>query len=127
MPVSGPQQEDNEATLTEGEPADGVTATGNGVGPADGDAGASPDTAASPDGVVEFDERRAKMERLRAAGIDPYPPVTLWGQRTRIADVLETHDAGALDAGEHPELTLPRRRAPDLPTRARQDRLPGSA
>ena len=30
------------------------------------------------DGVVEFDERRAKMERLRAEGIDPYPPVSLW-------------------------------------------------
>ena len=41
------------------------------------------------DGVVEFDERRAKMERLRAEGIDPYPPVTLWETRTRIADFSE--------------------------------------
>lgn len=62
-------------------------------------------TAAPQDGAVEFDERRAKMERLRTEGIDPYPPVTLWGQRTRIADVLAAHDATTLDAGEHPELT----------------------
>ena len=38
--------------------------------------------------VAEFDERRAKMERLRAEGIDPYPPVTLWDTRTTIADML---------------------------------------
>src|SRR5438309_1356601 len=58
----------------------------------------------SPDGVVEFDERRAKMERLRSEGVDPYPPVTLWGERTRIADVLGAHDASQLAAGEHAEL-----------------------
>ncbi len=53
---------------------------------------------------VEIDERRAKMERLRAEGIDPYPPVSLWNTRTRIADVLAAHDPAQLDAGEHPEL-----------------------
>ena len=53
-------------------------------------------------GAVEgFDERRAKMERLRAAGIDPYPPVSLWGKRARIADVLAAHDPTALGHGEH--------------------------
>jgi lysyl-tRNA synthetase class 2 len=62
-------------------------------------------TDPSRDGVIEFDERRAKMERLRAEGTDPYPAVSLWGQRTRIADVLAAHDAATLDAGEHPELT----------------------
>ena len=61
-------------------------------------------TATAQDGVVEFDERRAKMERLRAEGIDPYPPVTLWDTRTRIADVLAAHDPAALEPGEHPEL-----------------------
>jgi lysyl-tRNA synthetase, class II len=55
-------------------------------------------------GVVEFDERRAKMERLRAEGIDPYPPVSLWDTRTRIAEVIAAHDPAALEAGEHPEL-----------------------
>ncbi|MCW3028511.1 MAG: lysyl-tRNA synthetase [Solirubrobacterales bacterium] len=56
------------------------------------------------DAVVEFDERRAKMERLRAEGIDPYPPVSLWESRTLIADVLSAHDAAALEQGEHPDL-----------------------
>jgi lysyl-tRNA synthetase class 2 len=70
----------------------------------------APDTPAEPldgqavDGAVEFDERRAKMERLRAEGIDPYPPVSLWSQRTRIADVLAAHDPAELEAGEHPAL-----------------------
>jgi lysyl-tRNA synthetase class 2 len=56
------------------------------------------------EGVIEFDERRAKMERLRAEGIDPYPPVSLWDTRTRIADVIAAHDPKELDAGEHPDL-----------------------
>jgi lysyl-tRNA synthetase class 2 len=56
------------------------------------------------DGVVEFDERRAKMERLRAEGIDPYPPVSLWDTRTLIADVLSAHDPATLKAGAHPDL-----------------------
>ncbi len=66
---------------------------------------AAPDerVASSPEG--EFDERRAKMERLRAEGIDPYPPVTLWNTRTRIADVLAAHDPSDLEPGEHPELS----------------------
>jgi lysyl-tRNA synthetase, class II len=54
-------------------------------------------------GAAEFDERRAKMERLRAQGIDPYPPVSL-PDRTLIAQVLAAHDPGALEAGEHREL-----------------------
>src|ERR1019366_1186710 len=60
--------------------------------------------SASDDGMVEVDERRAELDRLRAAGIDPYPPVSLWATRTRIADVLAAHDAATLEAGEHPEL-----------------------
>jgi lysyl-tRNA synthetase, class II len=60
---------------------------------------------ADSDGVVEFDERRAKTERLRAEGIDPYPPVSLWDTRTLIRDVLDGHDPAALEAGEHPELS----------------------
>src|SRR5271156_3477821 len=68
-------------------------------------ASSEPDQPASENGAVEFDERRAKMERLRAEGIDPYPPVTLWATRTRIADVLAAHDPEALEAGEHPELS----------------------
>jgi lysyl-tRNA synthetase, class II len=55
------------------------------------------------DGIVEIDERRAKLERLRAEGIDPYPHVSL-PDRARIADVLAAHDPSQLAAGEHPEL-----------------------
>ena len=62
------------------------------------------DTLADGDGAVEFDARRAKMERLRSEGIEPYPPVSLWNTRTRIADVLAAHDASELEHGEHPEL-----------------------
>jgi len=59
---------------------------------------------AQRDGAVEIDERRAKMQRLRAEGIDPYPPVSLWETRTRIADVLAAHDPDGLEEGGHPEL-----------------------
>jgi lysyl-tRNA synthetase class 2 len=58
---------------------------------------------APKDGVVEIDERRAKMERLRAEGVDPYPPVSM-PDRTLIAEVLAAHDPADLDEGEHPEL-----------------------
>src|SRR5271168_5354810 len=57
------------------------------------------------DGLIEFDERRAKLERLRAEGIDPYPPVSLWKERERIEDVIAAHDPAQLEQGEHPELT----------------------
>src|ERR1700727_1165568 len=59
---------------------------------------------ATANGVVEIDERRNKMERLRAEGVDPYPAVTLWGKRTRITEILSAHDASALEHGAHPEL-----------------------
>jgi lysyl-tRNA synthetase class 2 len=55
------------------------------------------------DGVAEIDERRAKMERLRAEGIDPYPPVSM-PDRTLIAAVNAAHDPAALEPGEHQEL-----------------------
>jgi lysyl-tRNA synthetase class 2 len=88
MPVQDQQEEqdDSAAMVAAQAEADGLPA------PAETDARA------------EFDERRAKMERLRAEGIDPYPPVSLWNERTRIADVLAAHDPAALEAGGHPEL-----------------------
>jgi lysyl-tRNA synthetase, class II len=61
-------------------------------------------TGDTRDGVVEFDERRAKMERLRGEGVDPYPPVSLWDSRTLIAHVISAHDPAALEQGEHPDL-----------------------
>jgi lysyl-tRNA synthetase class 2 len=65
---------------------------------------ALPQVATGDDGVVEFDERRAKMERLRAEGVDPYPAVSLWGKRTPVAEVLAAHDPATLAPGEHPEI-----------------------
>jgi lysyl-tRNA synthetase, class II len=59
---------------------------------------------APTNGVVEIDERRLKMERLRASGVEPYPHVSLLGERTLIKDVLGAHDADALSEGAHPEL-----------------------
>jgi lysyl-tRNA synthetase class 2 len=78
MSVSG-QQEEGQGTAVEG-------------------------SEATPNGVVEIDERRAKMERLRAEGVDPYPAVTLWDKRTRIAEILEAHDASELDQGAHAKM-----------------------
>src|SRR5205823_8575192 len=54
--------------------------------------------------AVERDERRAKMERLRAEGIDPYPHGSWMERRTLIKDVLAAHDPSELGAGEHPEI-----------------------
>src|SRR6202790_2544154 len=107
MPASGHQQEDHEPALKERAPEDDLTAAANGAPDEDralDDATVSPDANAPQAGAVEIDERRAKMERLRAEGIDPYPPVTLWETRTRIADVLAAHDPSQLEHGEHPEL-----------------------
>jgi lysyl-tRNA synthetase class 2 len=64
---------------------------------------ALPAQAPEQEGLVEFDERRAKLERLRAEGIDPYPPVRI-PDRDRIEDVLAAHDPATLAQGEHPEL-----------------------
>jgi len=63
---------------------------------------ASPEQDGS-DEPLQFDERRAKLERLRADGIDPYPPVSL-PDRILIAEVHRAHDPSSLGQGEHPEL-----------------------
>jgi lysyl-tRNA synthetase, class II len=56
------------------------------------------------EGELERDARRAKLERLRGEGIDPYPAVTLWETRTAIAQVLAAHDPAELGHGEQSEL-----------------------
>ncbi len=96
MPISGHNQEDSEAALKERAPADGHLTAADGAS-ADG-------VAPEADGAVEIDERRAKMERLRAEGIDPYPPVSLWDRRTRIVEVLDSHDPAALEPGGHHDM-----------------------
>src|SRR5271166_1617670 len=100
MPAPGHQPQDPQASLSAGE-EQGAAASGAAV-ESDGRA----DDSTAPDGAsaaVEVDERRAKMERLRAEGIDPYPPVSL-PDRTLIADVVAAHDPSELAPGEHPQL-----------------------
>jgi lysyl-tRNA synthetase class 2 len=70
----------------------GIDAEGNGGGPTEGEA-------------VGADERRAKLERLRAEGLDPYPYLQTDVRRTWIADIQGAHDPAELEAGEHPGLT----------------------
>src|SRR5580658_9642977 len=100
MPVTD-QEEEPAAQAGENEQE---LAAPDGGGEPDAQAGNTVDGAAASSPEGEFDERRAKMERLRAEGIDPYPPVTLWDTRTRIADVLAAHDPDELEEGGHPEL-----------------------
>ena len=90
MHPPGPHEEESETTLLST--------------PAGGGEGLALDQDESVDGVVEFNQRRAKMERLRAEGIDPYPHGSWLKQRTLIKDVLAAHDPSELEAGEHPEL-----------------------
>jgi lysyl-tRNA synthetase, class II len=105
MPVRD-QREEQEQTPADGDgtAADRVVTPKDGDGTAAGRVATARDGVVPPqDGVVEIDARRAKMERLRAEGIEPYPHVRL-PDRTKIADVLAAHDPSKLTQGEHPEL-----------------------
>lgn len=55
--------------------------------------------------AVGADERRAKMERLRAEGLDPYPHLKTDIPRTWIADIQAAHGPLDLTPGAHPGLT----------------------
>jgi len=48
-------------------------------------------------------ERLAKANRLRTAGIEPFPHIEP-GERTQAAVVHGAHDPAVLEAGEHPQL-----------------------
>jgi lysyl-tRNA synthetase class 2 len=50
---------------------------------------------------VSAEERLAKLERLRAEGVDPYP--FAFPDRTPIAEIIAAHDPAALGEGEHGE------------------------
>jgi lysyl-tRNA synthetase class 2 len=54
--------------------------------------------------AVGADERRAKLERLRGEGIEPFPHVRHDVPRTWIADVLGAHDPATMAQGPHPGL-----------------------
>lgn len=61
----------------------------------------SPSTTSDREALA-IDERRAKADRLRARGENPYPHD--YPDRTLIAALAEAHDPRALGPGEHPEL-----------------------
>jgi lysyl-tRNA synthetase class 2 len=88
-----------------GQDAAADSAAGEGA-PA-GDAGASNeervasgDRSADTSGASEA-KRRAKVERLREEGINPYPHSFL--PRDHAADIIAAHDPAALGEGEYPE------------------------
>jgi lysyl-tRNA synthetase, class II len=51
------------------------------------------------------DERRAKLERLRERGVEPFPHISTRVPRTWIADIEGAHDPTQLAAGEHEGLS----------------------
>jgi lysyl-tRNA synthetase, class II len=63
---------------------------------------ATPESSGEPEGS---DERRAKLERLRERGVEPFPHLSTQTPRTWITDVQAAHDPAQLAAGEHPGLT----------------------
>src|SRR3954451_3108398 len=69
--------------------------------------GPAAETAAQPGdrsvAVSTEEQRRAKLERLRAEGIDPYPHA--FPDRTHVEEIERDHDPAALGEGEHDEFT----------------------
>ncbi len=68
---------------------------------ADGGGGAGEPVASNGSEATGADERRAKMERLRTRGIEPYPHISTRTPRTWVADIQGAHDPAALGPGEH--------------------------
>ena len=83
----------------------GVGAAGSAGAPAerDGSATARASQTAGSDGGEpgSADERRAKMERLRGEGVEPYPHISTRVPRTWVADIQAAHDPATLDVGAH--------------------------
>jgi lysyl-tRNA synthetase, class II len=98
MPVSGHEHEQHQSSAED--PAAPAALADDDAPPS---AAPPADAGELDEPPVELDERRAKLERLRAEGIDPYPHARL-PDRTKIADVLAAHHPAALAKGEHPEL-----------------------
>jgi lysyl-tRNA synthetase, class II len=61
------------------------------------------DPAAGPSGGSTEVQRRAKVERLRAEGVEPYPHS--FEGRAHVEDILAAHDPARLGEGEHPEFS----------------------
>ncbi len=66
----------------------------------------APLTPAPPgEEAVGADERRAKVERMRGEGVEPFPHLRHDIPRTWITDVLAAHDAATMARGPHPGLS----------------------
>ena len=63
----------------------------------------SPDSTGDRSGAASEAQRRAKVDRLRAAGVDPYPHS--FEGRTHAEDIGAAHDPEALGEGEHEQFT----------------------
>ena len=70
---------------------------------ASGELGASEEEPGEESGNA--DERRAKLERLRERGVEPFPHISTRVPRTWIADIEAAHDPTQLAAGEHEGLS----------------------
>src|SRR5882757_4254589 len=64
------------------------------------DGGAAGDRSVA---VSTEEQRRAKLERLRAEGVDPYPHS--FEGRTHVVDILAAHDPAELGEGHHEEFS----------------------
>ncbi len=53
----------------------------------------------------EADERRAKVDRLRERGVEPFPHISTRVPRTWVADIEAAHDPAQLAQGEHEGLS----------------------
>ncbi|MBA3865406.1 MAG: lysine--tRNA ligase [Solirubrobacterales bacterium] len=67
------------------------------------EAESAPDTTGDRSAAASEAQRRAKVERLRAAGINPYPHS--FEGRTKIEAVLAAHDPAELGEGEHEQFS----------------------
>ncbi len=82
------------------EPGEPVELAGGNVGAAAPTGAGEPEGNGAPE-PGGADDRRAKMERLRGAGIEPYPHISSRVPRTWIADIQAAHDPATLAAGVH--------------------------
>src|SRR5205807_4124158 len=94
MSAQGQEQEHNQTATAEGSGADGRAPAQEAASTPPGQADAER-ALQTDERVVEIDERHAKMERLRAEGIEPYPHARL-PDRTPVARVLANHDPAQL-------------------------------
>jgi lysyl-tRNA synthetase class 2 len=105
--AAGPPPEELQALAEESQQPSAPEGNGTGGGVAAAASGPNGAREQPGDGADASgaDERRAKMERLRAEGVEPFPHISTRVPRTWAADILAAHDPAALAAGAHEGLT----------------------